>query len=98
VARFLETECADVGDVVPMPGALALLARLRALRVPGAIVTSAERPLAALRLAAAGVAADTVATIDDVAACKPPPGPGPGHDRDRSSAGLPVNRSGSRAR
>lgn len=73
VARFLEIECADVGDVVPMPGALALLARLRALGLPWAIVTSAERPLAALRLAAAGVAADTVVTIDDVAACKPDP-------------------------
>ena len=67
VARFLEFECADVTDVVPMPGALALLARLGALGIPWAIVTSAERPLAALRLEAAGV------TSDDVAACKPDP-------------------------
>ena len=73
VARFLELECADAGDVVPMPGALALLARLRALGLPWAIVTSAERPLAALRLAAAGVVAETVVTIDDVVACKPDP-------------------------
>lgn len=73
VARFLELECADVADVVPMPGALALLAQLGALGIPWAIVTSAERPLAALRLEAAGVVAETVVTIDDVAACKPHP-------------------------
>ncbi len=73
VARFLEFECADVTDVVPMPGALALLARLGALGIPWAIVTSAERPLAALRLEKAGVAAETVVTSDDVAACKPDP-------------------------
>jgi hypothetical protein len=36
-------------------------------------VTSAERQLAALRLKAAGVAAVTVVTIDDVGACKPDP-------------------------
>ncbi|HEX5292833.1 MAG TPA: hypothetical protein VFX25_28520 [Streptosporangiaceae bacterium] len=98
MARFLEIECADVGDVVPMPGALALLARLRALRAPGAIVTSAERPLAALRLAAAGVVADTVATIDDVAACKPPPGPGRVMIVTDLPQVAPVNRSRSRAR
>ena len=73
VARFLELECADVTDVVAMPGALALLAQLGALGIPWAIVTSAERPLAALRLEAAGVVAETVVTIDDVAACKPDP-------------------------
>jgi mannitol-1-/sugar-/sorbitol-6-phosphatase len=73
VARFLELECADVTDVVPMPGALALLAQLGALGIPWAIVTSAERPLAALHLEAAGVVAATVVTIDDVAACKPDP-------------------------
>ena len=73
VARFLEFECADVTDVVPMPGALALLARLGALGIPWAIVTSAERPLAELRLKAAGVVAETVVTIDDVTACKPDP-------------------------
>jgi mannitol-1-/sugar-/sorbitol-6-phosphatase len=73
VARFLDYECADVSEVVPMPGAFALLARLGALGIPWAIVTSAERPLAALRLKAAGVVAETVVTIDDVAACKPDP-------------------------
>jgi len=72
-ARFLELECADVTEVVPMPGAHALLAGLRALGIPWAIVTSAERPLAALRLAAAGLVADTVVTMDDVAAGKPDP-------------------------
>jgi mannitol-1-/sugar-/sorbitol-6-phosphatase len=73
VARFSEFECADVTEVAPMPGALALLAQLGALAIPWAIVTSAERPLAALRLEAAGVVARTVVTIDDVVACKPDP-------------------------
>ena len=73
IARFLEFECADVTEVVPMPGALALLARLGALEIPWAIVTSAERPLATLRLEAAGLVAETVVTIDDVAVCKPDP-------------------------
>jgi sugar-phosphatase len=73
VARFLEFECADVTEVVPMPGALALLGQLGALGLPWAIVTSAERPLAALRLEAAGVVAETVVTMDDVVACKPDP-------------------------
>jgi sugar-phosphatase len=73
VARFLEFECADVTEVVPMPGALALLSQLGALGIPWAIVTTAERPLAALRLEAAGVVAATVVTIDDVAASKPDP-------------------------
>ena len=73
ITRFLEFECADVTQVVPMPGALALLAHLGALEIPWAIVTSAERPLAALRLEAAGVVAQTVVTLDDVAACKPDP-------------------------
>jgi mannitol-1-/sugar-/sorbitol-6-phosphatase len=73
VARFLELECADVSDVVPMPGAVALLGQLGMLGIPWAIVTSAERPLAALRLEAAGLVAETVVTIDDVAACKPDP-------------------------
>jgi len=56
-----------------MPGALALLAQLGALGIPWAIVTSAERPLAAIHLKAAGVVAETVVTIDDVAAGKPDP-------------------------
>ena len=72
-ARFSEFECADVTEVVPMPGALALLAQLGTLGIPWGIVTSAERRLAALRLEAAGVVAQTVVTIDDVAACKPDP-------------------------
>jgi sugar-phosphatase len=72
-ARFSEFECADVTEVAAMPGAFELLAQLGALGLPWAIVTSAERPLAALRLEAAGVTAETVVTIDDVVACKPDP-------------------------
>jgi mannitol-1-/sugar-/sorbitol-6-phosphatase len=72
-ARFADLECADVSEVAAMPGALPLLSRIEELGLPWAIVTSAQRQLAALRLKAAGVAARTVVTIDDVAACKPDP-------------------------
>jgi len=72
-ARFADLECADVTEVTVMPGASSLLARLGALGLPWAIVTSAQRQLATLRLKAAGVAAGTVVTLDDVAACKPDP-------------------------
>lgn len=72
-ARFADLECADVTEVVVMPGAFLLLARLEALGLPWAIVTSAQRQLATLRLKVAGVAADTIVTLDDVTACKPDP-------------------------
>jgi sugar-phosphatase len=72
-ARFADLECADVTEVAAMPGAAPLLARLGALGLPWAIVTSAQRQLALLRLKAAGVDADTVVTLDDVTACKPDP-------------------------
>jgi sugar-phosphatase len=72
-ARFADLECADVTEVTVMPGASLLLARLGALGLPWAIVTSAQRQLATVRLKAAGVAADTVVTLDDVTACKPDP-------------------------
>jgi mannitol-1-/sugar-/sorbitol-6-phosphatase len=73
INRFIELECATVNDVGPMPGAPALLTRLEALQIPWAIVTSAERPLATLRLQAAGLTAKTIITIDDVTAPKPDP-------------------------
>lgn len=72
-ARFADLECADVTEVTAMPGALPLINRLDDLGLPWAIVTSAQRQLAALRLKAAGLAAETVVSLDDVAACKPDP-------------------------
>lgn len=72
-ARLDELERTDTGDVVPLPGA----ARLLAAAPPGrwAVVTSAGRPLARVRLAAAGIEAPVLVTVDDVSRGKPDPEP-----------------------
>ncbi|HLH57762.1 MAG TPA: HAD-IA family hydrolase, partial [Streptosporangiaceae bacterium] len=68
-----------LADVTAAPGAAELLARLGAMAGPGstglpwAVVTSADTKLAAVRLAAAGLAAPVVITADDVRAGKPDP-------------------------
>jgi sugar-phosphatase len=71
--RLDELEQTDIADVVLLPGAGALLAAAP----PGrwAVVTSAGRPLAAVRLAAAGIDAPRIVTIDDVSRGKPDPEP-----------------------
>lgn len=66
-------EVADTDDVVVLPGALALLAALPADR--WAIATSCSAPLAAARLAAAGIDARVVVTATDTALGKPHPDP-----------------------
>ena len=72
-ARLDELEQTDTADVTLLPGAAALLAAAP----PGrwAVVTSAGRPLAGVRLAAAGIDAPRVVTIDDVSRGKPDPEP-----------------------
>ncbi len=72
-ARLDELERTDTGDVALLPGAAGLLAAAP----PGrwAVVTSAGRALAAVRLAAAGIAAPCLVTIDDVSRGKPDPEP-----------------------
>ena len=74
LARIDEIEVSDVDGVVALPGALAALDALPDTHK--AIVTSAGRPLAEARLAAAGLTAppDTV-TIEDVERGKPSPDP-----------------------
>lgn len=72
-ARQLEFEYVDLADVVPTQGAHTLLALLAALGLPWAVVTSADRRLAAGRLGAAGIAAATLVTCEDVALGKPDP-------------------------
>lgn len=74
LARIDEIEVSDVDGVVALPGALAALDALPDTHK--AIVTSAGRPLAEARLAAAGLTAppDTV-TIEDVERGKPLPDP-----------------------
>jgi mannitol-1-/sugar-/sorbitol-6-phosphatase len=69
-ARQLALQYDDLSDVVPTPGALDLLARLR---LPWAVVTSADLRLAKARLGAAGIVAPALVTVDDVRAGKPDP-------------------------
>lgn len=72
--RIAQLELEDVHDITILPGAAELLAALPADRV--AIVTSATRPLATARLAAAGLSAPAVVvTFDDVSKGKPDPEP-----------------------
>jgi sugar-phosphatase len=74
LARIDALELADTEGVVLLPGAAASLAALPAGRQ--AIATSCTRPLAAARIAAAGVRAPAVVvTADDVEHGKPDPAP-----------------------
>ncbi len=66
-------EMADVDGVVALPGAQALLAALPA--ETWAIVTSCSAPLAAVRVAAAGLRPPVLVTASDTALGKPDPAP-----------------------
>jgi sugar-phosphatase len=68
--RQLALQYDDLSDVVPTPGALELLA---ALRLPWAVVTSADVRLAKARLGAAGIEAPLLVTVEDVRVGKPDP-------------------------
>src|SRR4051794_24988121 len=69
-ARQLTLQYDDLSDVVPTPGAHELLA---ALRLPWAVVTSADVRLAKARLGAAGIEAPLLVTVEDVRVGKPDP-------------------------
>ena len=69
----LELEYVDVADVTAVPGAHQLLAELDRLDLPWAVVTSADVPLAQIRLAAAQISPALLVTIDDVRHGKPDP-------------------------
>ncbi|MFB7613422.1 HAD-IA family hydrolase [Kitasatospora sp. NPDC056181] len=70
--RMLAEERADTEGVVPVPGAAAFLAALAGL--PHALVTSADEPLAEVRMAAAGLPLPPVLiTAESVGAGKPDP-------------------------
>ena len=69
----LELEYDDVGDVTATPGAHERLAELDRRGLPWAVVTSADPPLARVRLAAAGIRPALLVTSDDVRAGKPDP-------------------------
>jgi alpha-glucosidase len=72
-ARQLALQYDDLGDVVIAPGAALLLQVLERLRLPWAVVTGADRVLAAARLRVAGIEPPVLITFDDVAAGKPDP-------------------------
>jgi sugar-phosphatase len=72
-ARQLALQYDDVSDVTAGPGAHELLSGLGRLRLPWAVVTSADAKLARIRLAAAGVVPPVLVTVDDVRAGKPDP-------------------------
>ncbi len=71
-ARQLELQYDDLSDVAATPGARELLALLDG-RLPWAVVTSADRRLAAARLGAAGLVAPVLVTVEDVRRGKPDP-------------------------
>lgn len=69
-AHQLDLQYDDLADVVPTPGALDLLA---GLRLPWAVVTSADVRLARARLGAAGISAPVLVTVEDISRGKPDP-------------------------
>lgn len=73
IARQLELQYDDLADVAAMPGAFELLDLLDRRGLPWAVVTSADERLAKARLGAAGIAAPTLVTCDDVPVGKPDP-------------------------
>jgi HAD superfamily hydrolase (TIGR01509 family) len=74
-ARQLELQYTDLDDVVATPGAARLRVALKELELPWAVVTSADRRLAAARLGAAGIAPPVLVTVEDTPRGKPFPDP-----------------------
>jgi sugar-phosphatase len=87
IARQLELQYDDLADVAAMPGAYDLLALLDRRGLPWAVVTSADDRLAKARLGAAGIAAPTLVTSDDVPVGKPDPA---GYRRAAELLGVPA--------
>ena len=79
----------DLGDVVPTPGALRLVETLDRRGLPWAIVTSADRRLAAARLSRVGISPPVLVTVEDVGVGKPDP---EGYLRAASILGVPPER------
>jgi len=72
--RMLDWERDDTEGIVPVPGARVLLDTLADQRIPHALVTSADAPLAVARMAAAALPYPAVrVTAESVAAGKPDP-------------------------
>jgi alpha-glucosidase len=71
--RQLALQYGDLSDVRAAIGAGSLVAQLERLGLPWAVVTSADRRLAAARLSAAGIAPPALITVEDTPAGKPDP-------------------------
>jgi sugar-phosphatase len=71
--RQLDLQYDDLADVRATPGAHELLDVLARRGLPWAVVTSADVRLARNRLAAAGIDAPVLVTVEDVSAGKPDP-------------------------
>jgi HAD superfamily hydrolase (TIGR01509 family) len=71
--RQLALQYHDLSDVVLAPGAQQLLDTIERLRLPWAVVTSADVPLAKARLGAAGIDPPLLITVEDVSVGKPDP-------------------------
>jgi mannitol-1-/sugar-/sorbitol-6-phosphatase len=71
--RQHELQYDDLADVTAATGAEELIYTLEHLRLPWAIVTSADRRLARNRLAVARIEPPLLITVDDVRAVKPAP-------------------------
>jgi sugar-phosphatase len=71
--RQLDLQYDDLADVRATPGAYELLDVLARRGLPWAVVTSADVRLARNRLAAAGIDAPVLVTVEDVSAGKPDP-------------------------
>lgn len=72
-ARQLDLQYDDLVDVTALPGVAELVRTLAELRLPWAVVTSADVRLAKARLGAAGIEPPLLVTVEDVAAGKPDP-------------------------
>ncbi len=71
--RQLALQYHDLSDVVLAPGAQRLLDTIERLKMPWAVVTSADVPLATARLGAAAIDPPLLITVEDVAVGKPDP-------------------------
>jgi HAD superfamily hydrolase (TIGR01509 family) len=101
---LLALQYEDLEDVVAAEGSAALLETLEVLRLPWAVVTSADRRLARARLRTAGISASQLITVEDGREGKPAPegyllasarlGVEPGHCLvvEDSAAGIEAGR------
>ncbi len=72
-AQQLSLQYEDLADIAALPGTDVLLAAIAELGLHWAVVTSADRRLAAARLGAAGIAPPVLLTAEDVDRGKPDP-------------------------